>query len=81
MAVAEPPICVPCVRLASRLCPALRKDAAGVRVRQASIAGVRGLLHRSGGSTPVPMDEMEVGLLAYASSFLKCTFHEASMSK
>jgi hypothetical protein len=61
MAVAEPPICVPCVRLASRLCPALRKGAAAVRVRQAPIAGVRGLLHRSGGGTPVPMDEVVIG--------------------
>lgn len=61
MAVTEPPICVPCVRLASRLCPALRKGAAAFRVRHAPIAGVRGLLHRSDGRAPVPTDEVIIG--------------------
>lgn len=55
MGVVEPPVCVPCVRVASRLCPALRKGAIAVRVRHAPVAGVRGLLYRSGGGlTPVP---------------------------
>jgi hypothetical protein len=55
MGVVEPPVCVPCVRVASRLCPALRKGAIAVRVRHAPVAGVRGLLYRSGGGlAPVP---------------------------
>lgn len=61
LAVTEPPICVRCVPLASRLCPALRKGAAAIRVRRAPVAGVRGLLYRSGGRTPVPMDEVVIG--------------------
>lgn len=45
----EPPVCLPCVPLASRMCPSLRKGVVAVRVRHAPIAGVRGALYRSGG--------------------------------
>ncbi len=60
MAVTEPPTCAPCVRLASRLCPALRKGAAAIRVRQAPVAGVRGMLYRSGPLAPVAMNEATI---------------------
>lgn len=49
MGAIEPPSCLPCVRLASRLCPSLRKGAVAIRVRHAPIAGVRGALYRSNG--------------------------------
>lgn len=58
MAVNEPPVCVPCARLASRLCPALRGGAVAIRARRAPIAGVHGTVYRSsGGLMPVAMEE------------------------
>jgi hypothetical protein len=61
MAAIEPPVCLPCVRPASRLCPSLRRGAVAVRVRHAPIAGVRGALYRSdGGLTPEYLDEITV---------------------
>lgn len=62
MAVTEPPTCARCVRLASRLCPALRKGAVTIRVRHAPVAGVRGMLYRSAGLSPVPIAE---AIIAY----------------
>jgi hypothetical protein len=50
MGVTEPPICVPCVRLSMRLCPALRKGEAVVRARSYRVAGVDGLLYRRDGN-------------------------------
>lgn len=49
MGVTEPPVCVPCVRLSLRLCPALRKGATLVRARGYRVAGVDGLLYRRAG--------------------------------
>ncbi len=49
MGAIEPPVCLACVPLASRMCPSLRKGAVAVRVRHAPIAGVRGALHHSTG--------------------------------
>ncbi|HUQ56799.1 hypothetical protein [Lentzea sp.] len=46
MAAVEPPMCLPCVPLARRLCPALQRGAVAVRVKQSSIAGVRGALYQ-----------------------------------
>ncbi|MEU0881170.1 hypothetical protein ABZ345_21390 [Lentzea sp. NPDC005914] len=46
MASVEPPVCLPCVPVAMRLCPALRRGAVVVRVRECPIAGVRGALYR-----------------------------------
>jgi hypothetical protein len=43
MAVTEPPICLPCAKTTIRLCPALRKSAVAVRVKQAKLAGVHGV--------------------------------------
>lgn len=60
MGVTEPPTCVPCIRLAGRLCPALRNAAVTIRVRLAPIAGVRGLLYHSRGLVPVPVEEVNV---------------------
>jgi hypothetical protein len=60
MAVTEPPVCLPCVRIASRLCPALRKGAVTIRVRQAPVSGVRGTLYRRGDLVPVAMDEATI---------------------
>lgn len=61
MAAVEPPICLPCVRPASRLCPSLRKGTVLVRVRHAPIAGVRGALYRSSsGLIPDCLDEITV---------------------
>jgi hypothetical protein len=57
MSVTEPPTCEPCVRTASRLCPALRVGAVTIRVRRAPIAGVGGVLYRSSGRVPVPTVE------------------------
>lgn len=53
MGVTEPPVCAPCVRVATRLCPSLRKGAVAIRARHKPIVGVRGLLYRSNGRTPV----------------------------
>lgn len=51
IAETEPPICVPCVRLSLRLCPALRRGAVAFRARQYPIVGVRGGLY-AGGRNP-----------------------------
>jgi len=53
MASVEPPICVPCVSVSLRLCPALRRGAVAVRVREVPIAGVRGVRYRKGLIAPV----------------------------
>jgi hypothetical protein len=61
MAAIEPPVCAPCVRLATRMCPALRKGAVAVRVRHAPIVGVRGACYRAGpGLVPQPVNEVTV---------------------
>ncbi|WP_198943069.1 hypothetical protein [Actinophytocola xanthii] len=61
MAVTEPPVCRPCVRVASRLCPALRNRCVAVRARRAPVAGVWGALYRSGGhSPPVPVGDVSI---------------------
>lgn len=53
MASTEPPICLSCVSVARRLCPALRRGAVAVRVRHFPIAGVRGAWYRPGALVPV----------------------------
>lgn len=62
MATTEPPVCLPCVRLSVRLCPALRPGAVAVRVRRAPVSGVQGMRYRSGGLLPIPRDD---ALVAY----------------
>ncbi|MDX8035225.1 hypothetical protein SK803_33855 [Lentzea sp. BCCO 10_0856] len=55
MASVEPPVCASCVAVSLRHCPALRKGAVAVSVRDFPIAGVRGLLHRPGVWAPAPV--------------------------
>ena len=55
MGSTEPPVCVPCIAMSLRLCPALRRGAVAVRVREFPIAGVRGVLYRRGLLAPVPV--------------------------
>lgn len=57
MAVSEPPVCVPCVTVATRLCPALRAGAALIRVRRYPVVGVRAILHRHSPRGPIPTNE------------------------
>jgi hypothetical protein len=61
MAVTEPPVCLSCVPVATRLCPALRTGAVAARARRFPVVGVRGVLYRGGsGSTPRPVEEINV---------------------
>jgi hypothetical protein len=60
MASVEPPICVPCVEISLKFCPALRRGAAAVRVREFPIVGVRGVLYRKGALAPVAAEAVNV---------------------
>jgi hypothetical protein len=60
MGVTEPPICLPCVRLSARHCPALRRGAVALRVRRFPVAGVYGALYSSDGTAPVAVGEANV---------------------
>ena len=42
---AQPPVCLPCAKIASRLCTHLRRNSLALRVRDAPIAGVQGTLY------------------------------------
>ncbi|GAB3452823.1 hypothetical protein GCM10027436_52840 [Actinophytocola sediminis] len=55
MAVTEPPVCLPCLRLSLRVCPALRRGAVAFRAWEFPVAGVRGWLY-AGGPVPRPVD-------------------------
>lgn len=44
----EPPVCMSCVAISLRLCPALRRGAVAVRAREFEVTGVRGALYRAG---------------------------------
>ncbi|OLF17386.1 hypothetical protein BU204_11830 [Actinophytocola xanthii] len=57
MAVTEPPVCVRCVDVATRLCPALRQGAVALRVRNYPIAGVRAVVYRNWGKTLMPVED------------------------
>ncbi|MDX3656899.1 hypothetical protein PV646_06220 [Streptomyces sp. ID05-26A] len=46
MASVEPPVCLACVPVATRLCPALQRGAVAVRVKDCAIVGVRGVFYR-----------------------------------
>lgn len=50
----EPPVCVPCVGQAVRLCPALRHGAVAMRVGDCPVVGVYGTYYRPGPRGPVP---------------------------
>lgn len=60
MGAVEPPVCLPCVSVSVRLCPALRGNAVVVRVREFPIVGVRGALYR-GGCSPVAVAHTVLG--------------------
>ena len=60
MACTEPPVCVPCVAVSLRLCPALRRGAVAVRVREFEVAGVRGALYRKGMFGPVAVEDVNL---------------------
>ena len=45
MASVEPPVCLPCVPTARRMCPALQRGSVLVRVKDCPIAGVRGVFY------------------------------------
>ena len=51
--LAEPPICLPCARLAANLCPHLRKGYVAVRVGCATVSGVKGFIYRRGHPSPI----------------------------
>lgn len=53
----EPPICVPCVAVSLKLCPALRRGAAAFRAREFAVVGVRGALYRANTFAPVAIRE------------------------
>jgi hypothetical protein len=55
--LAEPPICLPCVPIATQRCPALRKGYLGIRARNAPICGVRGLVYQPGPPGPALVGE------------------------
>ena len=63
MGIDEPPVCVPCVSLATRVCPALRKGAVAFRAASCEIAGGTGRLYTGGlvpkkvGSVTVTFDD------------------------
>jgi hypothetical protein len=57
MANVEPPVCLRCVRTSVRLCPALRKGAVAVRVRDYPVVGVRGALYKNSGTSLVAVAE------------------------
>ncbi|WP_091450093.1 hypothetical protein [Actinokineospora iranica] len=55
MGVTEPPICLTCLRIAVRACPALRKGHAVIRARQYPIVGIAGAHYAPGTPFPQPM--------------------------
>jgi hypothetical protein len=61
MAVTEPPVCRPCAQLSVKVCPALRRGAALVRVREFPVVGVQGVVYRGGGVAPVAVRQDLVG--------------------
>lgn len=60
MASVEPPICVQCVAISLRRCPALQRGAVAIRVQTFALAGVWGTLYRPGTFAPVPVKAAHV---------------------
>jgi hypothetical protein len=58
MTTTEPPVCTPCVRVAARACPALRRGAVTVRAGRYPVVGVRGGLYVENRIPQVIGDEM-----------------------
>jgi hypothetical protein len=57
MANVEPPVCLPCLHTALQLCPALRKGAVALRVRDCPVVGVRGGVYKRTGPALVTSGE------------------------
>lgn len=70
MAVNEPPICLACLSLSRRLCPALRRGAVAFRARRFPVVGVRGGLYAAGprliGTATVGYDDPAIRWVAAA---------------
>ncbi|AXI78290.1 hypothetical protein [Peterkaempfera bronchialis] len=60
MTVTHPPVCLPCARLATRLCPHLADRHVAVRVKNPRIHGVYGFLYTPVPGSPHPMPTTEV---------------------
>ncbi|WP_133851605.1 hypothetical protein [Labedaea rhizosphaerae] len=58
IATTEPPVCLPCVRVASRACPALRRGAVAVRAGRYPVVAVRGGFYVTGRVPQVIGDEL-----------------------
>lgn len=56
----EPPICLPCLHLSLRVCPALRKGHLAVRAGKFPLHGISGTRYRTARPTPVPLVETTV---------------------
>ncbi|MCG8916905.1 hypothetical protein L6E12_14005 [Actinokineospora sp. PR83] len=70
MGITEPPICLPCAELSTRLCPALRRGHVLIRARTHPLAGVFGMQYEPGLPTPV---RTETGLVAFDSPRIRWT--------
>jgi hypothetical protein len=56
MGVTEPPICLPCLRMSVRACPALKRGHVVIRARCSPAAGVHGVLYQPGEPFPRPTE-------------------------
>ncbi|WP_460404121.1 hypothetical protein [Actinophytocola sediminis] len=61
MTVTEPPVCAPCVGVASKLCPALRRGAVTIRARTYPIHGVNAQLYKTSPTGPAHARQDIVG--------------------
>jgi hypothetical protein len=60
MAATEPPICLPCAKIAGRVCPALRTGHVAVRVGSSRLAGVYGIRYEPGLEYPTSTLDIQV---------------------
>jgi hypothetical protein len=56
-----PPVCLPCARLSTRVCPSLRRGYVAVRARRFPLNGVRGARYAPAHPFPVPVEDVVVG--------------------
>jgi hypothetical protein len=71
MGVTEPPICLPCVRVSTRLCTALRRGAVLVRAGSFVVRGVHGLLYQRDGGKLKTADGATVAFDAPAIQWIR----------
>ncbi|TDQ04670.1 hypothetical protein [Labedaea rhizosphaerae] len=72
MAVAEPPVCLPCVEVSVQKCPALRKGAVAILAGRYPVAGVRGVLYAEGPNRmPTPVEDAIVAYDSHKSRWIK----------